>query len=44
MVDRSSKFYRIGRATGRLLLIAAGYIVDKRWDKRPIDQFLPKNN
>lgn len=44
MVNRNSKAYRLGRAVGRIILIAAGYLAGKRWGRRPIDQFPPKNN
>ena len=42
MVNRNSKAYRLGRAVGRIILIAVGYVAGKRWGRRPIDQFPPK--
>jgi len=42
MVNRNSSAYRIGRFTGRLILIGLGYLFGKQWSQRPIDKGFPK--
>lgn len=46
MVDRNSLAYKTGRFAGRLLLMGLGYIVGKRWGRKPIHKSFPekKNN
>ena len=43
MVNRDSKAYRFGKFCGRVVLIGIGYLIGKRWGRRPIDDFRPKN-
>jgi len=42
MVNRNSKAYRTGRLIGRLGLIVLGYLLGKRWGRRPLDEFPKK--
>jgi hypothetical protein len=42
MVNRDSPAYRIGRLVGRFVLIGLGYILGKRWGRRPIDKGFPE--
>ena len=42
MVKRDSPAYQAGRIVGKVILIALGYIVGKRWGRKPIDKFLPE--
>ena len=39
MINRNSKAYRFGKMVGRLALISLGYLIGKRWGRRPIDDF-----
>lgn len=42
MLNRNSKAYRLDRAVSRIIFLDAGYLLGKRWGRRPIDQFPPK--
>lgn len=42
MVNRDSLAYKAGRLVGRVILISLGYIVGKRWGKKPIDKSFPE--
>lgn len=41
-IDRNSPAYRAGRFVGKLILIGVGYVLGKRWGRRPIDKGFPK--
>jgi hypothetical protein len=43
-IDRDSFAYRCGRWAAKAVLIAAGYLVGRRWGRRPIDKFKPKDD
>lgn len=43
MVNRDSPAYKAGRFVGKLFLIGLGYVLGKRWGRRPIDQGFPEN-
>jgi hypothetical protein len=42
MIDRSSPAYRAGRFVGRLVLIGLGYMLGKRWGRRPLEKGFPE--
>lgn len=42
MVNHDSPVYQAGRLAGRLILIGLGYIIDKRWGRKPIDKSFPE--
>lgn len=42
MVDRDSPAYQAGRVAGRLLLLGLGYILGKRWGRKPMDKSFPE--
>ena len=44
MVKRDSVGYKIGRFTGKLLILGLGYILGKRWARPPIDKGFPEKN
>ena len=44
MVNRDSPAYAAGRFVGKIILIGLGYIVGKRWVRRPINKGFPENN
>ena len=39
MINRNSKAYRFGKFVGRIALIGVGYLLGKRWGRRPLDNF-----
>jgi len=42
MVNKDSIAYRAGRLVGRVVLISIGYVLGKRWGRKPIDKSFPK--
>ena len=42
MVNRNSPAYKTGRFVGRLILIGLGYVLGKRWGRRPINKGFPE--
>ena len=42
MVNRDSPAYLAGRVAGRLILIGLGYMIGKRWGRKPIDKSFPE--
>jgi len=42
MVNRDSLTYKVGRGISRIILIELGYILEKRYCKRPIDKVFPE--
>jgi hypothetical protein len=42
MVDRNSGSYKVGKFVGRVGLIFLGYLLGKRWGRRPINDFPQK--
>jgi hypothetical protein len=42
MVDRNSPAYNAGRFVGKIILIGLGYLLGKRWGRRPIDKGFPE--
>lgn len=42
MVNKNSTAYQAGRLVGRLVLITLGYIVGKRWGRKPLDKSFPE--
>ena len=42
MINRDSPAYQTGRVVGRLILIGLGYILGKRWGRKPIDKSFPQ--
>ena len=42
MVNRDSPAYQAGRLVGRLLLIGLGYLIGKRYGRKPIDKSFPE--
>lgn len=39
MVNRNSKAYSFGKFLGRCALVGIGFVLGKRWGRRPIDDF-----
>ena len=44
MVNRESLAYQVGRLVGRVILIGLGFIVGKRWVRKPIYKSFPEKN
>jgi len=42
MVNRDSPVYKAGRIVGRIILVGLGYILGKRWGRKPIDKSFPE--
>ena len=42
MVNRDSPSYQAGRIVGRFILIGLGYMIGKRWGRKPIDKSFPE--
>ena len=42
MVDRSSSAYQAGRIVGKVILVGLGYMLGKRWGRKPIDKSFPE--
>ena len=42
MVNRDSPAYQSGRIVGRIFLVGLGYMVGKRWGRKPIDKSFPE--
>ena len=42
MVNRDSPSYQAGRILGRCILIGLGYMIGKRWGRKPIDKSFPE--
>ena len=42
MVNRDSPAYQAGRLVSRVVLIGLGYIMGKRWGRKPIDKSFPE--
>lgn len=42
MINRDSPAYKAGRVVGKLILISFGYVLGKRWGKKPIDKSFPE--
>ena len=42
MVNCNSPAYKAGRFVGKVLLLGSGYLLGKRWGKKPIDKFPEK--
>lgn len=42
MVNRDSPSYQAGRIVGRCILIGLGYMLGKRWGRKPIDKSFPE--
>lgn len=43
MVHKNSLGYRFGRFLGKATLIAIGYLIGKRWGRKPIDEGYPEH-
>lgn len=43
MVNKDSYGYRIGRLIGKAILLTVGYLVGKRWGRKPMDKSFPEN-
>jgi hypothetical protein len=42
IINRDSPVYQAGRVAGRLILIGLGYMLGKRWGRKPIDKSFPE--
>ena len=42
MVNKDSPAYKAGRLVGRAILMGLGYILGKRWGRKPIDKSFPE--
>ena len=42
MINRNSTAYKAGRLVGKHFLIGLGYIMGKRWGRKPIDKSFPE--
>ena len=44
MVNRDSSAYKAGRVVGRFILIGLGYMLGKRWGRKPLDKSFPEKD
>ena len=42
MVNRNSLAYKAGRVIGKIILIGLGYVIGKRWGRKPMKKSFPK--
>lgn len=42
MVDRNYTGYAIGKFLGRVIILITGYILGKKWRKKPINKGFPE--
>jgi|APDOM4702015248_1054824.scaffolds.fasta_scaffold192730_2 hypothetical protein len=42
ILNRNSLAYRTGRLAGKIILLGLGYIVGKRWGRKPIEKGFPE--